>query len=610
MISAALFVGSLLPVVAFADEEMPLKISTENQAEISDAITDLITENESSTAAVSVVVFDDEKEICSIIYGDADRENAIHADENTVFEWGSVSKLLVWTSAMQLYEQGKLDLNADIRTYLPDGYLKHLTYDEPITMLDLMNHSAGFLSPYKDMETDDVTAIMPLDEALSKIAPAQQYAPGKSVAYSNYGAALAGYVVQCVSGMDYADYVNENIFDRLGMEHTAICPDLSDNEWVAEQRGNIKCYAQGDGELISLGECRRYIHIYPAGGACGTISDMAIFARAFLQEDSSLFEKDSTLREMLSPTLYYGDEKTPRFCHGFMTTIAGTTLVGHGGNTEGFSSALQLDLDNKTGFVMMTNKQLDRVYKGSLPKALYGKPDHTSISENSFTKLDLSGHYKMNGGTFDKGCFKVFGLFSDSFTVSEAGDKYTGTRGVKSIEQISDTALLVQLVTGDEYIYFIRTKDGKVEVLENGSLDFIKVSTTGYYLEWAILILMIAGMVVMILLTIINAIRLRKFKDTDAYSFKKAQLFAGIFAAAVALFILLLSQFGVASMPMRAVASIAISLFTVALAASTILCIKIKPEHKNTVMIAVQSVSCLFIIIGVVFWDLWRFWGF
>lgn len=117
MISAALFVGSLLPVVAFADEEMPLKISTENQAEISDAITDLITENESSTAAVSVVVFDDEKEICSVIYGDADRENAIHADENTVFEWGSVSKLLVWTSAMQLYEQGKLDLNADIRTY-------------------------------------------------------------------------------------------------------------------------------------------------------------------------------------------------------------------------------------------------------------------------------------------------------------------------------------------------------------------------------------------------------------------------------------------------------------------------------------------------------------
>ena len=111
---------------------------------------------------MSVAVFDGENDI-HIIYGKSDIENDISANEDTVYEWGSVSKLLVWTSAMQLYEQGKLDLNKDICSYLPEGFLSKLNYDTPITMTDLMNHSAGFLTPYKEIETSDINAIITLE---------------------------------------------------------------------------------------------------------------------------------------------------------------------------------------------------------------------------------------------------------------------------------------------------------------------------------------------------------------------------------------------------------------------------------------------------------------
>ena len=77
-------------------------------------------------------------------FGDIDRENNIPADEESVYDWGSSTKTLTWISVLQLYEQGKLDLNEDIRSYLPDGFIQHAKYDDPITMMNLMNHNAGW----------------------------------------------------------------------------------------------------------------------------------------------------------------------------------------------------------------------------------------------------------------------------------------------------------------------------------------------------------------------------------------------------------------------------------------------------------------------------------
>lgn len=94
-----------------------------------------------TTAGASVLMVKDGEIILNTSYGYADVENKVKITPETVFEWGSVTKLLVWTSVMQLVEQGKLDLEEDIRAYLPDGFFTKLHYDKPITMLNLMHHN-------------------------------------------------------------------------------------------------------------------------------------------------------------------------------------------------------------------------------------------------------------------------------------------------------------------------------------------------------------------------------------------------------------------------------------------------------------------------------------
>lgn len=604
---------SLFEPLTVNAESLNTDVSADNRADIENEINELIGASEAVTPSVSITVFDDKQDIYSVIYGDADMENGIAADENTVYEWGSISKVLVWTSVMQLYEQGKLDLNKDIRSYLPDGYLKKLKYDEPITMIDLMNHSAGFLSPYKDMETEDIDEIMSLEEALQEIEPAQVYSPGEVTAYSNYGAALAGYVVECISGMDFADYVNENIFDRLGMEHTAIRPDLSDNVWVAEQRKKTHCYVQIENGLESLGECRRYIHIYPAGGACGTVSDLALFAKAFLcdSKDCPLFDKDETLDEMLTPTLYFADGKTPRFCHGLQTDSAGVLLLGHGGNTEGFTSLMQFDLNSKTGFVMMINKQSDRVYRSELPDTLYGSLDIAAITTDSFNKYDLSGHYIMTGGTFETGCFSIYGFLADRFHVREQGGKYTGSNGVVSITQISDHAVIVNLITGNESLYFIRTDDsGELAGLENTSLDFIKISSFEYYCGWIVLLLMLAGIAFMLVMTVIHFIKLRKFKGQEIYNFKLYETMMGITVIAITVSIILLINLGTASEIARMILCVLNTVLSVILLVMNFISIRNKSNHGISCILIIESLCSIFIVVGVIYWRLYQFWGF
>lgn len=289
--------------------------------------------------------------------GYANIDTDIPADENTVFEWGSITKTMIWVSVMQLWEQGKIDLNADVRTYLPADFFQHLSYDDPITMLNLMNHNAGFCEQTAPLSVSDEADILPLKEALQAAEPAQVHRPGEVTAYSNWGAALAGYIVECISGETFSDYARHHIFAPLGMEHTAIAPDYSDNPWVKEQRGKMECY-QSDalGVLVeSKGDCIGYISLYPAGSATGTIQDLVTYGQAFVTEPCPLFEKQETFNELLSPSACYGDTDIPSVCHGFFPTDGcAVRIYGHDGGTIGFSSNLWFDPESKFGFVTMS----------------------------------------------------------------------------------------------------------------------------------------------------------------------------------------------------------------------------------------------------------------
>ena len=187
--------------------------------QIGQKIEDYYQKNEKTSAGLTTSIFDkDGQTIYQNNFGYVDKEKKWAVDDNSVFEWGSVTKLTVWVSVMQLWEEGKIDLKTDIKEYLPKDFLKSkLKFDKPITMLDLMNHQAGFadVDLAKNEDKD-------LAHTLQKAPIIQAYEPGTITAYSNFGTVLAGYIVERISGQSYADYVHEHIFQPLGMKHTAM----------------------------------------------------------------------------------------------------------------------------------------------------------------------------------------------------------------------------------------------------------------------------------------------------------------------------------------------------------------------------------------------------
>src|ERR671910_221092 len=225
-------------------------------------------------AAVSIVK--DGKLFLAKGYGHADLENGIPVDpERTIFHVGSVGKLFTWTAVMQLAEEGKLDLDADINTYL-DFEIPE-TYPEPITLADLMTHTAGFEEQFAAQLADDQRDVLPLREFLVRYMPERVYPPGEYSAYSNYGTALAGYVVERVSGEPYERYVTNNILKPLGMEHSAATQPLPAD--LAADLSKGYHYQDGAYDAKDI----EWISNAPSAPVHATATDMARFMLAHLQ---------------------------------------------------------------------------------------------------------------------------------------------------------------------------------------------------------------------------------------------------------------------------------------------------------------------------------------
>ena len=367
-----------------------------------------VAQNVGETAGMAVAVFSADEEIYSGCFGHINREKGYETGWDSVFEWGSVTKLTVWVSVMQLYEKGLIDLDADVREYLPEGFLKNLTYDKPVTMIDLMNHQGGFQETYYDIFVADGLPIEPLGELLSTKQPEQVFEPGTVTAYSNWGVALAGYIVECISGQEYWEYVNEHIFAPLAMRRTSLKPGYGDNRSVREQWDRLECY---DADAKPLPYSDYHCEMYPAGSCASTIGDFELFARALLAR-KGLFEKPETYETLFTPTSMYPGTDYAKNCHGFWMIALGRPLYGHGGNTVGCSSYLLLDPENGVGAVVMTNQQGEGYYNHYMMEQLFGKYDDLYYFDG---KRELpEDWYKPARNIFRNG-FKMAGIGFEGF---------------------------------------------------------------------------------------------------------------------------------------------------------------------------------------------------
>ncbi len=344
--------------------------ATPERGQLNTELDAFIEQNRSRVPGAALSLFTADETIYERIIGFENKEDTIAMSEDSVIDWGSITKLLTWVSLMQLAEEGKLALEEDIRTHLPPELMTNFRYDQAVTFLDLMNHRAGFQESLVNLFVPFGKNVPPLEEALGTHPPAQVFPPGTVVAYSNWSTALGGYLVETISGMDFADYVHAKIFEPLGMKHTAIRPDLSDQPWVLSRRRNLRGYSS-NGEYLPDGFMS--IPLYPAGMAVGTLGDFRLFAQALLSADENptLFQKAETKEKFFSPSAWY-ENGVPRNSHGMWHYSFSSPVVGHGGNTAACSSQLLLDRKSGLGMVIMTNQQGETVFNNELPTVVFG----------------------------------------------------------------------------------------------------------------------------------------------------------------------------------------------------------------------------------------------
>jgi CubicO group peptidase (beta-lactamase class C family) len=280
-------------------------------------------------------------------YADVEEKKPVLPDR-TLFRPGSISKLFTATAAMQLVEQGKLDLDRDVNDYLDFPIPK--TYPEPVTLRQLLTHTAGFEETLKNLFVAHENDIKPLRTYLVNEMPARIFPPGKIPSYSNYGFTLAGYIVERVSGEKFDRYIENHILKPLGMNNSTFDQPLPPQ--IAPQMS--KGYLSASKKPRDF----EWVQAAPAGALTTTAADMTRFMLAFLQDgavDGVSVLKPETVRQMQTRQFEF-HPMLPGLGITFMEyLIDPVRIIAHGGDTVYFHSDMILVPEAHLGYFLSYN---------------------------------------------------------------------------------------------------------------------------------------------------------------------------------------------------------------------------------------------------------------
>ncbi len=435
--------------------------------------------------AILAVVKDGEI-IFSRGYGFSDVQARIPMDpERSLFRPGSVSKLFTWTALMQLWEQGKVDLDSDINNYLnftiPQGPGRK---QEPITVRHLMTHTPGFEDRGEGLFVLGEENMLGLDEYLRKYLPERVFPAGEILAYSNYGSALAGYIVEQVSGQSFSEYVEENIFTPLGMENSTFRQPLpehltSDMTRAYKYQGGE--YHEGEFEFISA---------YPAGAMSTTALDLARFMIAHLQQGSyggvEILQPE-TVRKMHSQQFTHHPE-IPGMTLGFIEVCKnGEQILAHTGATFLFYSGMYLLPEHDLGlFVSYSGgtgseqEKLFHAFMGSFfPEEYVDLPEPDREARER--ALAYQGEYHPSRSNFTS-FEKVLGIFQ-RVTVDVNEEGYLVLKQAGQAMQFAEDKPGVYVPRHQTWmidnIAFIDDGDGETMLFPGGPMSFSQVPWYG-----------------------------------------------------------------------------------------------------------------------------------
>jgi CubicO group peptidase (beta-lactamase class C family) len=311
-------------------------------------------------AGVQVAVVRDGETLLVKGYGiDSVEPRRVVDPQQSLFRIGSISKTFTWLSIMQLVERGELKLDDPVNDHLPDALdVPDGGFEQPIRIIDLMNHTAGFEDIVQGLFVAEDATLLPLQEQLRVRRPQRVREPGKLMAYSNYSTALAGAIVAEVSGMDYESYVERNILVPLGLAHTTFreqyeptqgLPQPISADLATHLAQNIEM-RNGAWQTIPH---EHIVSMAPAGAAVSTAADMASYMLALLDPprlEAAGVLRTETFARMREPS-FQSAPGMPAIHHGFfnaplgVTTQLGVDNLSHSGATLHFRSFMVVTND-------------------------------------------------------------------------------------------------------------------------------------------------------------------------------------------------------------------------------------------------------------------------
>jgi serine beta-lactamase-like protein LACTB len=340
-----LLTSVILVLLATAAAQEP-QLSPEKRTQIETAVSKFMASTH--VPGVSVAVVENGEYEWASGFGLADVENNTPASEHTLFRLASISKSLTATAAMQLWERGKLDLDAPVQKYCPAFPQKPW----PITTREVMGHLAG-IRHYKSGSQDDpeVGNTKHFDDPIQAGLDffkndALLSEPGKQFHYSTQGYTLVGCVIEGASGTKYVDFVRQNVFVPAGMEHTQV----DDRFAIIPYR--TRFYRETESGTVQNTDFLDSSYKIPGGGWLSSAEDMARFGVAIL---SDKLIKRST-RDLMWTPLKPSDGAKDEYGLGWGNRDEnGIASVGHNGGQQGTSTSFYVAPAQRAGVVVLAN---------------------------------------------------------------------------------------------------------------------------------------------------------------------------------------------------------------------------------------------------------------
>ena len=343
-------------------------------------------------AALGISIVSDTSIIYHAGYGTTDlnapANNPVSPGE-TVFGAASVSKLFTATAVMQLVEQGKINLNEDIRKYLPWLKLKNLTKDKT-TVLQLLTHTAGIEDGMIGVSYNSDQSPVKMQDFFRNNPPTIVFEPGIQMSYSNRGMALCGLIVEVVSGMPFYEYVEKYIFSPLQMNHSSFRQPLPDS--LKEK--SLKYLPELEDDFLIP---------YPSGSLFTTVRDMGNFMIAHLNVGkfhNSKILSGSTIQLMHSSS-FTPQSGVPFMCLAFMEcNYNGYRVLYHTG-ARYYNSILILIPEQKLGIYISMNGygNIRKEYVKSFLEKFLIKKNITSPPVINTPLDQFKGTFRLNAGS-------------------------------------------------------------------------------------------------------------------------------------------------------------------------------------------------------------------